>query len=175
MPSAKPLTQRCALLHPTIERVRVRFGQTPFADFCGAPWSAAAALQFPLMRRAAVLLALAGCLVLVTCAPESPSATSRTSLNGPRDDYDATVGRFGPPDEDDSTDRDVPRPPIPTRWITYKKEHVRFIFVPDGKLGDPPPYRWKLLGSTDPRTQRPISPSLAVQRLSTRNTKEVGR
>jgi hypothetical protein len=114
-------------------------------------------------------------MILVTCSLESPSATSRTSLNGPRDDYDVVVRRFGLPDEDDSTDRDVPRPPIPTRWITYRSEHVKFLFVPDAKLGDPPPYRWKLLGSTDPRTQQPISASLAVQRLSTRNRKAVAR
>lgn len=81
------------------------------------------------------------------------------------------MSRFGRPDADDSTDHDVPRPPIPSRWITYQKEHVRFLFVPDAKLGDPPPYLWKLVGTTDPRTRQVLDPGVAVTRLAARDTK----
>jgi hypothetical protein len=51
------------------------------------------------------------------------------------------------------------------------KEHVRFVFIPNAKLGDAPPYLWKLVGPTDPRTRQPLSPTLAVERLAARDRK----
>ena len=78
------------------------------------------------------------------------------------------VRRFGSPDADDSTDHDVPRPPIPSRWITYKKKQVRFVFIPS-KLGEAPPHRWKLVGPSDPCTRESIDPALAVKRLAARD------
>jgi hypothetical protein len=128
------------------------------------------------MRRAAFPLALACCLALAACAPDRPASTSTsTSAAGPRDDYELIVSRFGSPDADDSTDHDTPRPPIPSRLITYKKEHVRFIFIPSGKLGDAPPYLWKLVGPSDPRTQKPLAPAKAVARLAARDRKPAGK
>lgn len=115
------------------------------------------------------LLALAGCLVLAACAPDAPRSVTTTAAAGPLDDYELIVGRFGAADAEDSTDHDVPRPPIPTKWITYQREHVRFLFVPDAKLGDAPPYRWKLIGTTDPRSKQPIEPGVAVRRLAERD------
>jgi len=124
------------------------------------------------MKRAAIPLALACCLALAACAPDRSAPSSETAA-GPRDDYELIVGRFGPPDAQDSTDHDVPRPTIHSRWITYQKEHVRFVFVPDAKLGDAPPYLWKLVGTTDPRTKQPISPDVAVARLAARDRKPI--
>jgi hypothetical protein len=121
------------------------------------------------MRSAAIILALPIFALLTACAPRTANPIHAASVDGPKDDYELIVRRFGHPDAEDSTDRDVPRPPIPSKWITYKKEHVRFVFIPTGGLGDPPPYLWKLLGPTDPRTRDPLKPAVAVRRLAQRD------
>lgn len=132
------------------------------------------ALKCLLMKRVRLLLTMAGCLALAACSPDADRSVSDKVTVAPRDDYEVIVQRFGPPDADDSTDHDVPRPPIPSRWITYEQEHVRFVFIPDAKLGDAPPYRWRLAGTTDPRNREPIAPAVAVKRLAARDTKPTG-
>ncbi len=112
------------------------------------------------------MCALTGLLILTACTPDAPR--SKSAISGPRDDCELIVQRFGPPDAVDSTDYDVPRPAFPTKWVTYKKEHVRFLFIPYAGLGVPPPYRWRLIGTTDPRTKKPIALAIAVQRLAAR-------
>jgi hypothetical protein len=67
------------------------------------------------------------------------------------------VANCGQPSSDDSREYDSPRPPIPTRIIEYRRFGLRFIFIP-GKpttLGDPPPYRWDLIGIADMKASDP--------------------
>jgi hypothetical protein len=81
------------------------------------------------------------------------------------------IKTYGRPNVIDSTDYDRPRPPIPTKVLTYKKERVRFIFLPDGVFGAPPPYKWKCIGATDPDMQVSLDLEEAFNRLSSRKKK----
>src|SRR5207247_662522 len=47
-----------------------------------------------------------------------------------RDDVDLLISKYGPPDSQDSTDHDVPRPLFPTRLLVYEAEHVRAVYLP---------------------------------------------
>jgi hypothetical protein len=68
------------------------------------------------------------------------------------DPYGDTLNRYGKPDRFSSTEKDKPRPPIPTRFLEYKTEGVRFVFVPDAPVSSPPPYKmWILVGAQDIR------------------------
>ncbi len=82
-----------------------------------------------------------------------------TAIASPTNDADLLVSRCGKPDIDDSTAYDNPRPPIPTRMITYTKAHLMFAYYPGGGATptDDPPYQWKLLGLTDTRTRKAIT------------------
>ena len=73
-------------------------------------------------------------------------------------DAELLLSRCGAPSKDDSTEYDNPRPPMVSRIITYQKAHLKFLYIPggDAKIGDPPPYSWKLIGITDSRTDAPI-------------------
>lgn len=86
------------------------------------------------------------------------TATDSTSQRAPTNDADSLISRCGKPDVDDSTDYDNPRPPIPSRMLTYSKAHMMFAYVPggDAKIGDPPPYQWKAFGVIDTRTKQAI-------------------
>jgi hypothetical protein len=86
------------------------------------------------------------------------------------DDAALLISRCGQPANDDSTAYDSPRPPIPARIIEYRSQKLRFAFIPAGKLGDPPPYRWRFLGITDmtasdPSKARVVMPEEAVRRM----------
>ena len=72
------------------------------------------------------------------------------------DDASEIIKRLGKPDKDDSTEYDQPRPPVVTRWLDYTRQNVRVMLVPANRVGDPPPYTWKLMGFTDlARRSRP--------------------
>lgn len=92
-------------------------------------------------------------------------------------DADLLIYRCGKPDKDDSTAYDNPRPPIPTRLITYNKAHLMFAYYPGGgaKVGDPPPYSWKLLGIKDTRTNKAITAEQLKATLSRRLPCAMGR
>jgi hypothetical protein len=75
------------------------------------------------------------------------------------------LGRCGKTEKDDSTAHDRPRPPLVTRWLDYKKAHVRFEFLANGRVGDPPPYTWKYLGAIDPRTKKVLDRTEIHKRL----------
>jgi hypothetical protein len=82
------------------------------------------------------------------------------------DDLSLFLASYGPPDERDSTENDHPRPPIVTKWIVYRNEHVRATYVPDARLGDPPPYeRWKLVAFQDTGTNAVLRPADVARRL----------
>jgi hypothetical protein len=85
------------------------------------------------------------------------------------DDYSALIRRFGPPDSDDSTQYDKPRPPMVTRWIEYEPEHVRIVFVPIARVGEPPPYvGWKVFAFIDTKAERTLTRDEAERRLQGR-------
>lgn len=89
------------------------------------------------------------------------------------DDLSQFVYRYGKPDIDDSTEHDRPRPPIVTRMLIYKKEGVRAAYVPDARLGTPPPYRkWRLIGFQDPTNNAVLSAAEVVRRMQGRDTKK---
>ncbi|MFH0888393.1 MAG: hypothetical protein V1871_04220 [Planctomycetota bacterium] len=102
-----------------------------------------------------------GCLIAIVCVvllfllcnilPKNEVGRSTdTSSSEAGDNLSSIIAKYGSPDEVDSTENDIPRPPIVTKWIIYKKQRVRFSFVPDGKITDPPPYtRWKIFGIQD--------------------------
>lgn len=101
--------------------------------------------------------------------PDLPAPIS-TTKGQPRDDVELFISKYGPPDTDDSTEYDKPRPPFVTRWLIYEPEHVKALYIPDGvKLGDPPPYkRWKLIGFTDSGDNHVLRASVVVDRLKSR-------
>jgi hypothetical protein len=98
---------------------------------------------------------------------ESHVAQSATNL----DEAELLISNCGEPSKDDSTEYDQPRPIFPTRIIEYRAKKLRFIFAQgSGKVGDPPPYRWKLFGATDmtsrdPSRARPVQPDEIARRM----------
>ena len=84
------------------------------------------------------------------------------------DDASKIIARLGRPDKDDSTAYDQPRPPVVSRWLDYTKQNVRVWLVPTNRIGDPPPYTWKLLGFFDIAKQQRISPDEVARRFGGR-------
>jgi hypothetical protein len=74
-------------------------------------------------------------------------------------DAELLVNRCGNPDKVLDTSYDDPRPPIPTRLLTYRKAHLKIAFMPDAPMGAPPPYHWKLFGLIDTRSNKAVSAS----------------
>jgi len=98
---------------------------------------------------------------ILTVLISNPSLSNgqSTAAVTPSDDVQRLISICGSPDVDDSTAYDTPRPPIPSRFLTYKKAHLKFAYVPGGdgsRVGDPPPYRWKFIGLIDTRTQKAV-------------------
>jgi hypothetical protein len=97
------------------------------------------------------------------------NATADIAIN---DEAGRLISQCGPPTSDESTQYDNPRPPIVTRIIEYRQKKLRFIFIPgyDSRVGDPPPYRWKLSGITDmtgrdPPKARTVDTDEAIRRM----------
>jgi hypothetical protein len=100
------------------------------------------------------------------------SATTAFGRDFPTVHPNEVISKYGKPDKIQSTEYDKPRPPFVTRMLEYKKQHVRFTFLPDAPIGSPPPYdRWKLIGTQDPRDNSVISASEAENRMQTRTKK----
>ncbi|GEM_PF-3475848 len=95
----------------------------------------------------------------------------RPVSRGVTDDAELLLTRCGAPPKDDSSEHDDPRPPIPSRVVEYQRYKLRFIFIPGaGRLGDPPPYKWRLVGITDMKAAdaskaRVVSPTEAANRM----------
>lgn len=120
-----------------------------------------------------VIFATIICLIVVAVIafPGLKSAqpeSSRSVSLQPSDDAEFFISKYGPPDKQDSTDNDVPRPEIPTRFLVYEPEHVRVVYIPDAKIGDAPPYRWKLVGFQDDRDNSVLTVEEARARLKDR-------
>ena len=84
------------------------------------------------------------------------------------DDASELIRRLGRPDRDDSTENDQPRPPVVSRWLDYRRQNVRVMLVPTNRVGDPPPYTWKLLGFVDLATRQKLSPDEVARRFGGR-------
>jgi hypothetical protein len=73
-----------------------------------------------------------------------------SASNVSADDFADVIKRYGKPDRVTSSEKERPRPPIVTKFAEYKKEGVRFVFVPDAPVNTPPPYKgWKLIAPQD--------------------------
>jgi hypothetical protein len=89
------------------------------------------------------------------------------------DDLSHFVSKYGQPDRVRSSETEKPRPPIVTKQLVYKKEHVRVVYVANVPVGTPPPYAsWKLLGFQDERTNDVLRPAEVVHRLAGRLKQE---
>lgn len=76
-----------------------------------------------------------------------------------------------PPDGYDSTEDDVPRPPLITKWAIYKAESVHVTAMPaEGwKIGQRNPGgEWTIVTMTDSRTHKTIPVSECMTRLAGR-------
>lgn len=88
----------------------------------------------------------------------------------PHDDLTLFISRYGPPDSEQSSENEVPRPPIVTRWLIYQKENIRAVYFPDAPVGSPPPYKkWKLIGFQHHTTNEVIRPAEVVRLMAHRD------
>lgn len=82
---------------------------------------------------------------------------------------DQIISIYGKPDKIKSSEYDDPRPPLVTRMLEYKKEHVRFTFLSSEPIGKIPPHDdWLLIGTQDPSNNSVISIDVAKQRMEKR-------
>ena len=82
------------------------------------------------------------------------------------------TARFGKPDQMDSTEYDKPRPPMVSKWLIYKKEHIKVFLSANAQLGAPPPYAsWILIGYIDTTNNTVLSNTEGERRLSARKKK----
>lgn len=100
----------------------------------------------------------------------SQTVVHAASVPAPRavDQAAALIQACGTPSRDISTAYNNPRPPIPFRVLDYNGSHLQFAFVPGGgaKIGDPPPYQWRLSGVLDSTTNQRVSLQEAANRMS---------
>jgi hypothetical protein len=89
----------------------------------------------------------------------TPARNAAPPVPGPQPQSDQgawAINAAGAPDEDYSSENEVPRPPIVARMMTYKAKHVRVILMPEvpGKpnaMSTPPPYKWwTIVAFSDP-------------------------
>lgn len=97
------------------------------------------------------------------------AATQAISAELPSIPPEAAIAKYGKADVVDSTEYDKPRPPLVTKFLTYKKENVRFVFLADAPVGSPPPYKkWKLLGAQDPTNNSVLKAEEVERRMASR-------
>lgn len=101
---------------------------------------------------------------------ETPIDLSGTEVNATPEQL---IARFGTPTEDSSSEHERPRPPIVMRMLTYSDEKVRAIYradVPFGAARKSYAGTWRLVGFTDPVSDKKIGNTIAVERLKDRET-----
>jgi hypothetical protein len=114
------------------------------------------------------VVSLVCCAVLLGDVGDSTASSTTFPLVAP----EAVIAKYGKPDVVDSTEYDKPRPPMVTKFLTYTKERVRFVFLANGPVGSPPPYRkWRLLGAQDPRGNEPLNADEVERRMAGRKKK----
>ncbi len=163
-----------ALASPAPQAIQGRGGQGVPATthtFKGAPKASTLSPIKKLMVAVVVFLFLT-VLFVKFVNQDSNTHALRDSLGRPApagatDDAGLLIGRCGPPSGDESSENDSPRPLIPSRVVEYQQYGLRAMFTPgDGtKVGDPPPYHWKLVGITDMQTEATVMPDEAAKRM----------
>ena len=79
------------------------------------------------------------------------------------------IEKYSKPDLVDSTEYANPRPPFVTRYLIYRKERVRFVFLADAPVGSPPPYsKWRLMGAQDTRDNSVLKAEEITRRMQGR-------
>lgn len=102
-------------------------------------------------------------------AQEQGRGKSQEGESEPQDDLTLFISKYGPPDSEYSSENEVPRPLIVTRWLIYKKESVRAVYHPDAPVGSSPPYeKWKLFGFQNQKTNAVIKPAQVVKLMAHR-------
>jgi hypothetical protein len=102
------------------------------------------------------------CITIAGCGPTQPTSSGVTDSSGKsvpawvQDDSDLLLYRCGKPDAVLDTSQDDPRPPIPSRLLTYSKAHLRIAYVPREGMEVPPPYHWKIMGVIDLRNNHAV-------------------
>lgn len=99
---------------------------------------------------------------------EAPAANQpgKTVEFGKGDDYAAWLSICDPPPIENTTANDNPRPPVPTRTLSYPSKGVDLVLVPVAAIGAPPPYSaWRLIGLKDPANNQPITAREARKRM----------
>ncbi len=85
----------------------------------------------------------------------------------PIDDLTTFTCRYGTPDEDYNSANEKSKPLVITRMLTYKKEGVRAVYVPQTK--QPPFEKWTLVAFQDPMTKERISLEEVIKRMEARD------
>ncbi len=113
-----------------------------------------------------IAIALGAAFVVILMIKSCGGTPAQTETSAP-DDATLMVSTCGPPDVDNSTANDNPRPPIPIRILEYKSLNIRFTFMPSGdtSVGAPPPYRWTYLAVQDTVTNQPLDVQIASKRM----------
>lgn len=115
-------------------------------------------------------LAVLGAIVGQMGKSSSAGVSSSPGTNSAAtNDADILIARCGKPSSDYSSQYENPPPPMLSRIVEYKEHQLRFLFVPRGHIGDPPPYQWKMFGITDAPTDdaqpEVVTVSEAVRRM----------
>lgn len=113
------------------------------------------------------------CLGMNGCdsAPAPANASDSLGRSVPAsvtNDAELLVYRCGKPDKVLDTSEDDPRPPIPSRIMTYQKAHLKIAYIPGGPFDQPPPYHWKIMGVIDTRTNTAVSADKLQSTLQSR-------
>lgn len=115
---------------------------------------------------------ISGLALLLSCSggPERRRQFDLSSIAAEKaDHHKMLIAVYGAPERDDSTEADVPRPPIVTRIVEYRPQSVKLVFVPEVEPGTPPPYDvWRLWGAIDMTTNTKMSIPEAADRLRSR-------
>jgi TM2 domain-containing membrane protein YozV len=140
----------------------------------------------PAMRRFVLTIVVVGSVLLISLALAIFTSRDSTDASAANQTVRATtpatapavpialdeaaqfIYKHGHPDTDRSSETEVPRPPIVTRSLTYRKMRVRALFRADVPFGSNEPVhnRWKLIGFTDPVANVKIEESTALARLN---------
>lgn len=104
------------------------------------------------------------CLAAIGCDDSHPTVSGehtdslgRAMPASVTNDSELLIYRCGKPDKVLDTSWDNPRPPIPSRLLTYRKAHLKIAYLPSGAIGEPPPYHWKFMGLIDTRNNSAVS------------------
>jgi hypothetical protein len=97
--------------------------------------------------------------------PAAPPPLSSEQVEAIRTNPSALIELAGPPDSDEATDRDKPRPPMITRILKYAGRDVSAIYASGGGFGKPHNGKWVLARFQSVRSGAALSEDTALARL----------